>query len=532
MGIKKIQIKWVPLTLFLLAAAAFLILGIVNFRSSDNLAMVQVFQPDEATQLPFALDMIQDTTTLEQALRQFIFYKHYYYGFPFFAYSAIVLLPLKWLNLLSNMPLTMLVLRQAVSVLPTLVALLLLVYMVDRFRTYRSIVIFLFLFLIPGTFQNSLWWHPDGMVLFLVALVLFLLWKAEGQLNRYFYFAAAVCGILTATKLIGVFFCLAIAIYLLRFFIKTRQAKQTILSGVIFISIMVAAFLISNPFLLSEWARQDYYWMLKGQQQSLSQGFQIVYAKGLTASLPVINQYYGSMILVFAVATAIFGIVSQKTRELSILIIAWVLPLTIYVTKFSHLQYHYLLPVAIPLLLTLSFLFPQRDTWKTSTGFSKGIRLAIATLVLVQLCLFGIQDAKTYANYLVRSQNNPRIEFYDNVQSNFELLKENPLFIYFDSRMYLPREANWQTETTYNLLDYSYISAKNFDVLILDQQRIRDYLNPNAVGIDPAQLALSQEFFRDAKSGNILGFHLIYQDSIGLIFVSETIFQQFFASLK
>ena len=528
MGIKKRQIKWVPLTLFTLAAAAFLIFGRVNAQSSNNLAMVQVFQPDEATQLPFALNMIQDTNTLEQALRQFVFYKHYY-GFPFFAFSAITLLPLKWLNLLGNVSLTMCVLRQAVSAIPTLAALLLLVYMADRFRSYRSIMLFLLLLFVPGTFQNALWWHPDGLVLFLAVLTIFLLWKANGELNRFFYLAAAACGVLTAVKLIGVFFGLAIAVYLLRYTIRTRKIIQAILAGVIFISIMITTFLISNPFLLSGWARQDYYWILKEQQQSLSQGYQIVYAKGLAASLPVINQYYGAVIFVFAFAAAVFGIVSRKTRELSILITCWVLPLTVYVTMFSHLKYQYLLPVVIPLLLTLIFFLPQRETWMTSSILSKGFQLATTALVLIQLCLFGIQDAKTYANYMVRSQDNPRIEFYDHVQTYFAPLKEKPLYIYYDNRMYLPGTPSWHTETTYDMLDYAYLTEKQFDVLILEQQRILDYLNPSAVGIDPIQLALSQEFYRDARYGVIRGYHLLYQDFTGLIYVSDTLFKLNFA---
>ena len=60
------------------------------------------------------------------------------------------MLPLQWLGRLGDMPLVMLVLRQFISVLPMLAALLLLVYMQDGFRTYRSPVLFAFLLSCAG----------------------------------------------------------------------------------------------------------------------------------------------------------------------------------------------------------------------------------------------------------------------------------------------------------------------------------------------------------------------------------------------
>ncbi len=53
--------------------------------------MVQIFQPDEAAPLPYIFRMIAPAPTLNLALRHFIFYDFYYYGFPFFASSALLL---------------------------------------------------------------------------------------------------------------------------------------------------------------------------------------------------------------------------------------------------------------------------------------------------------------------------------------------------------------------------------------------------------------------------------------------------------
>ena len=103
-----IQKRIFALLLFI-AVAAFILFGLPNSVASKNLSMVQIFQPDEAAPLPYIFRMIAPAPSLNQALRNFIFYDYYYYGFPFFAASALVLLPLQWLGHLGQIPLVMLV---------------------------------------------------------------------------------------------------------------------------------------------------------------------------------------------------------------------------------------------------------------------------------------------------------------------------------------------------------------------------------------------------------------------------------------
>ena len=161
--------------LLFMAVAAFALFTWPNAVASQNLSMVQMFQPDEAAVLPYVQQMITPAPTLNLALRHFVFYEYYYYGFPYFGASAMLLLPLRWLGLLGNISLVMLILRQFISVLPMLAALLLLVYMQDGFRSYRSPVLFAFLLAVPAVVQNNLWWHPDGIAFLLVVLTLFFL---------------------------------------------------------------------------------------------------------------------------------------------------------------------------------------------------------------------------------------------------------------------------------------------------------------------------------------------------------------------
>lgn len=168
----KNEARFLPFVVLL--SIAFFILFALNSTGSINLAMVRIFEPDEAAVLPVIQNMVAPKGSLDGFLRGFIFYGYYYYGFPFFGLSGIIALPFQWLGQIQNTQLIMLALRQFVSVLPMIIGIVLLVYLQDGFRTYRSILLLLFLLIVPAVFQNALWLHPDGLVLLLSVLVLFL----------------------------------------------------------------------------------------------------------------------------------------------------------------------------------------------------------------------------------------------------------------------------------------------------------------------------------------------------------------------
>ena len=131
--------------IFLVIISAFSLglFGALNNTASANLAMVRIFEPDEAAVLPVIQDMVTPKANLESFLRGFVFYGYYFYGFPFFGLSGLVALPFEWAGQLSNIQALMPVLRQAVSVLPMLLGLLILVYLQDGFKSTRSIVLYL-----------------------------------------------------------------------------------------------------------------------------------------------------------------------------------------------------------------------------------------------------------------------------------------------------------------------------------------------------------------------------------------------------
>jgi len=482
--------------------------------------------------------MIAPTGSLNQALRSFIFYDYYYYGFPYFGLSAVTVLPLQWLGQLGDIPLVMLLLRQMVSVLPMLAALLLLVYMQDGFRTYRSPVLFLFLLSIPAVVQNNLWWHPDGITFLFVVLTIFFLKRDNLQFRWNFLFAAVLSGVATATKLVGVYFFLAVGLTLfLGIVLKKASWKRLLIMGAAFVLVMGVAYVAANPFLLSHWARTAYGYIFHKQTGLLSDGYGVVYEKGLAAAWPLMHQSYGELIfLLIALGTAIWGAWRGPQRLLHGLILAWFVPLTVVVLWVSHFKFQYWLPVALPLFSSLVLLLPERlafarsdNKFRLNWKSAGPVALAASLVVLVQFFLFLSQDIRSYNSDLHRADNNARIQFYDQTVKALEPLPAGPLHVYYDYRLYVPETSGWGAETNYDLLEYGYIQQGNFDVLLLLEQRLRDYLAPDATGIDPALFARNQQFYRDANNEAIKGYHLVLRNSIGLVFVRDDLYGQYYS---
>ena len=98
--------------------------------------MTYVFNSDEPAQYPAIIRMLTPAPSSPQSLYRFFAYQIYFYGFPYYFYSAVpVLLPLKLIFGLGNLQLNMLVLRQFVSVLPMIAAIMLLVYLQTKFES-------------------------------------------------------------------------------------------------------------------------------------------------------------------------------------------------------------------------------------------------------------------------------------------------------------------------------------------------------------------------------------------------------------
>ena len=519
--------KRIFLILIALAVADFLLMIKPNAAASLNLAMVRMFEPDEAAQLTPLLNMVAPATSPLQALKNFFLYNYYFYGFPFFSYSALTILPLKLAGALGSIPQVMLILRQAISVLPMLIALLMLVYLQDGFRTYRSLAIYIFLLSVPAVLANHFWWHVDSLVFLMIVLVMYFLVKDDLRFGKHFLIAAALAGCATATKLMGVYFFLTIASLLVIGFVQKKVPfKKLLTSALLFLGIMGLAYLVSNPFLISHWAREEYKLIFTRQMSMLSEGYGVVYEKGLAQAWPTIRQYYGGwFFLLAALAAAVWGIFKSPNKLLHIIILTWLIPLSISVIWFTHFKYQYWLPAALPLFSCLCAWLPEKiEPREYTKNLSKAILPLLAIVLLtVQFSRFMQSDIVAYAQRVRRAENNPEIAFYDDAREALAVLPEVPMKVYFDYRLYAPDTPSWTLETSYDLLSYNYVQEHGYDVLLLQQQRIADYLDPSAAGIDAQQFANSQTFYADAQRGELQGYRLLYRDRTGLVFIKDSI---------
>lgn len=510
------------ITLFLVVISIVYIglFGILNKTGSSNLAMVRIFEPDEAAVLPVIQNMVTPKADLESFLRGFVFYGYYFYGFPFFGLSGLVALPFEWVGQLSNTQAIMLALRQVVSVLPMLTGLLVLVYLQDGFKSPRSIVLYLFLLIIPATLQNGLWLHPDGLIVLLSSLILLLLVLDNRSLGKFFFLSAAICGIMIATKVVGAFFFLAVGLTIIWSLVERKVTwKGALLSSLAFLLIMAVTFVLANPFLLSYWARTEYLNVARKQADLLAHGYGVVYEKGLKSFLPTLGYYYGEYIfLISALVLTSLGLFNRQRRFLSALILSWFFPLTIYIFFFSHFKYQYWLPVALPMISSLVVALPARKSWMNMKTAARMVCVVFLAIFIVQCALFIRQDINTIKTHLAREENSSSIKFYEKVRQVLSLVIDQPLTVYYDYRLYLPDDNNWDKHTSYDLMTYDYVDEGNFDILLLQQQRIRDYLQEGLIGVDTDEFNHSQSFYRDADAGNIEGYNLVYRDSTGLVF--------------
>ena len=167
---------WVVLSLALITIAVFVVFIFPNKAGSADEAMVNIFQPDEYATWTVVDRMTSPKPDRPSFIQHYFHYNFYHYGFPYFSLSTLPVFVARWTKQIDNMPFVMASIRQFVSVLPSLIAILLLVYIQDQFRSYKSILLYLILLSIPAVVNNNMWWHPDGLCLLFSSVTLFFLW--------------------------------------------------------------------------------------------------------------------------------------------------------------------------------------------------------------------------------------------------------------------------------------------------------------------------------------------------------------------
>ena len=533
--------KRVFIILILISLVYLILFAFPNNTSAKDPMMISLFESDEFAQYTVVANMLTPHETWSKTILNFVAYRQYYYGSPFYVTSALLVLPIKLVQNFKNTQLIMLLLREVISVLPMLAALLLLIYSQTKFKSYfSSIFVFIFLLLVPAVVENDLWWHPDSIAVFFVALTFFFLVRDDLHFGLNFLLAAASVGLATGTKVIGLFFFLTIPTYLVVGLIcKQLTWRRLFLCAVVFVGIMVAMIFISNPFLFlpSQFSRTIF--IMSQQSSAMSSGWTLAYTKGPLSWWPVIQNSYGPLILIgLAFVSLGFGMWRGQNRVLQLLIFTWIVPFSLYLLYEVAIKPTQLfLPVVLPLYssLALLFEFPSFSSGENGLHAQKwfGRTTGIIALVVVgyQLFTFVQNDINRYQAVLTREEHNNSLAFYNTLESQYlpRIQSDKQLVVYRDVQMYFPATSKWNVRT-YWKSSYSTLTLVNPDILVLWRQRIYDYTQQGAQesALDPVSFQDMYQFYVDASQDKLRGYHLIYQNSIGLMFVSDALYQKFF----
>jgi hypothetical protein len=530
--------------LLLIGLAYFLLFLLPNSKGARDGDMVSIFEPDEGVQFAHPLRMISGGDSYKDLIRKFFFYQHYYYGFPFYLASvALVLLPVKLLHGLGDVPLQMLWLRQIISVLPMILAVLALVYTQTRFKKWlASIALFVFLLTIPAVFENSTWWHPDSLTVLFIALTFMFLDLDELRFGPYFYLAAAACGMATATKLLGLFFFIAIPIYLLLGLrAHTINIKTAVWRAAAFVAIMFGVFLIANPFLLDSGQRAFALKVQTKQAAAMSAGWNVQYSRGPLAWYPMIREMYGSIwTILLAFGVVIANIWQDRKRVLNILILSWTLPYLIYVMAVIVIKpHHFLIPIFLPLFSSLVTVFDcippfrRHDArgWKSQAP-ALLLNAAVIVILGVQVVHNLSWDIQHYQQTVNKEKNSAEISFFDELNREYlaKLPADRRLNVFRDVRAYVQRQPNWEMLVRSKPATYAVLNENKIGLAVLWNQRALDYTQKDTLekAIDKEQMQQVYDFYLDVRSQEVDGYELLYWTECCSAYLRQDLYDEYY----
>ncbi len=523
------MVKRTAFTLLIISIIYYCIFILPNNSGANDLSMLSIFEPDEFAQYPILMDMLEFRgDTLKHQLWNFVAYQHYYYGFPFYALSALTLLPVKFLSGLENVQLNMMLLRQVVSVLPILVTFWILVYLQTRFdKFWKSIILFVFLLSIPIVIRNNLWWHPDSLAIVFCVLVIFFLVQDQYRYGLNFNLAAIAVGFAIGTKNLGWFFFLTIFVYLLLGYLNKKIPLQKLFTkSAVFLALMISTVIISNPALIHPVERSFYWKIQKVQSAAMGFGWDVAYQTGPGSWYLIISEYYGHWITLLLLLTGLgIGLYKKETRLTNILILTWVLPMLVYILFFVAIKpTHLLMPIALPLFSSVVNIIPAMDKKKVNGNKNWYIFIPFLFLI-VQFGRNVTWDYQYIQETLHREEQHPAISFYTKMESAILacLPEDRKMTVFRDIRAYVPESDNLKVVMSWKVVDYNYIKELNPEIIVLQMQKIYDYTKPGLINTaqDKKQMQLTIDFYSDARDKNLTNYSLVLDDNYGLVFLRD-----------
>ena len=377
-----------------------------NLNGSKDWAAFQSYSGDEFVMFPILKNVLTPGNHFSETLYHHYIYEDYHYGYPFYAWSSIILSPLfpffgTGVMEREHISVTLPILRVMGSVVPLMAGCLILVFLFTRFRSrILSPAVYLFLLTAPGSLQNNQgFWHPDGLNLFFICCALYFLQRDRYRFGRNFFAAAFFAGLSAATRLYGFFFFLAIGVYLLSGLIrKILNRKRMLLSALGFILLMGLTILWADPFILKKDALEKMLAIMAEKTGEMSSGYNADfndprndYRPGWDAWYPAFEDHYTEMFcFFFLIGSLLFSCFYGDEQLAARFTFLWWIVVSVYLIWFVAVKStQYVLPMMLPLM---SCIFNLPSALKTSR--SSKIRLC------AQILSWGIYIAQLIINLI------------------------------------------------------------------------------------------------------------------------------------
>ncbi len=421
-SVQKRVLAWV----IVLGLAYFIAFIFPNALGAQSENMLLVTSLDEPITYPHVVRMLTPASDVKDLFSRWVIYGDYHYGYPFYFFSALVVLPVRLIHggLFTNYPaVNLLLLRQLISVLPMVAAAAVMVYTQTRFKSaWLTLGLLLFMLSTRAFVRNNIqWWHPDALSLLSVGLVFFFLQRDDLRFGRNFYLAAAACGVAVGIKFAGAFFILTIPVYLLAGFVQKRLSLGAVFGrAALFVGAALLALVISNPFLYNQGARQELWRIQTEKTVILDSGYgddAPDYAKGPGFWNWTLSTWYAHpLALGFLGLSLLAGCLWGSNRLVNLLMLAYIVPFSVYLLWFVSVKPdHYWLPIMLPLYsaaFTLPLLIKQRSLPWLSQRLGMGrVLMALILALMVGQMVFNV--ARPYSGIVAQFQNGLKLALWD-----------------------------------------------------------------------------------------------------------------------
>ena len=500
-----------------------------NLTGAETPEMLAVFAVDEYAQYPHLIRMLTPADGVYPTLRNFFIYLHYYYGFPFYFWSAISVLPLRLFSTVwpENTRVIVCVLRQAISVLPMILSAGLLTWLFTKFKNILlSMLLFLLLLTMPAVVQNDFWWHPDSLTLLFLCLTFFFLDRDRMRCGKNYLFAAFACGAAVGTKYLGLYFALAIPVYLLCCRLSgSISTRLLFVKAGLFLLVMAGAIVFSNPLLLLPQERAEILGIMRQQTELSGTGIFLQYRNMFweNGKLPewLTENYLRLPWLILALAALISGLAAVKPQVkamAAVLLSYLVLGCTINLNTAAS-RLHYFLPLLLPLASSLPLL---RDAFPGHIRKYAGAALCL--LLAVQIGLNLPEDIRLMKTQLSREENSGSLALYHELAGTYLPLPEVPAErmtrIYRDWKVYFPEQEGYAVKTDWNLASFGLIEEWHPDLILLEKENIRAYSAENVTeqAVNSDKMAQTAAFYAAAAEKSIPGYEFLLENNFGMVF--------------